>query len=181
MCAPCLDHPPSFDTMRSSVVYNDVSRHLVLCFKHGDMLQLAPLMARWMVQAGGELLKNADLIIPVPLHRYRLIRRQYNQAAILVNQISKIANLKKNNEALLRVRHTPSQGKKKYEERVKNLKASIQTNPKYLNLIKGKKILLVDDVYTTGATVQECCRVLKLAGAEEVNILTFARVVKGRN
>jgi ComF family protein len=180
-CAPCLDRPPQFHQMRSAVVYNDISRHLVLCFKHGDMLQLSKLLSRWMLNAGRELITESDIIIPVPLHRLRLLWRQYNQAAILSNHIAKMSGTPKQNELLLRVRHTASQGKKTYKDRVKNVKSSIQINPKYADMIKNKRVLLIDDVYTTGATIEECCRVLLKAGASAVNVLTFARVVKGRN
>lgn len=181
LCGPCLEKPPAYDHMRSAVVYNDVSRHLVLCFKHGDMLQTCKVISRWMLNAGGELIANADVIIPVPLHRLRLMWRQYNQAAILSNEIAKLSGKKRHNEILIRSRHTPSQGKKTYQERVKNMKKAIRLNPKYAEQIKGKQVLLIDDVYTTGATVEECCRVLKAGGASKVDVLTFARVVKGIN
>ena len=178
-CAPCIDKPPAFNQMRSAVIYNDISRHLVLCFKHGDMLQISKLLSRWMINAGRDMVYNADVIIPVPLHRLRLLWRQYNQAALLVNQIAHFSGVKRQNEMLIRVRHTPSQGKKNYKDRVKNLKSAIAMNPRYSQDIKGKKVLLIDDVYTTGATIEECCRVLKSAGAESVDVLTFARVAKG--
>jgi ComF family protein len=180
-CAPCLDHPPAYDRMRSAVVYNDISRHLVLCFKHGDMLQMAKLLSRWMINGGTELIKHADLMVPVPLHRLRLLWRQYNQAAILTNEIASLSGTPRHNEILIRSRYTPSQGKRTYKERIKNVKSAIQINPKYADLIRGQKVLLVDDVYTTGATVEECCRVLKAGGAKSVDVLTFARVVKGRD
>lgn len=180
MCAPCLDNPPTFTYMRSAVVYNDVSRHLVLCFKHGDMLQLSKLISRWMMQAGIELIKNADVIVPVPLHRWRLLWRQYNQAAILANEIANLSGTPRHNEILVRNRYTPSQGKKTYKERVKNVKSAIQLNSEYAHLVKDKHVLLIDDVYTTGATIEECCKIIKAGGAKTVNVLTFARVVKGR-
>ncbi len=180
LCAACLDHPPAYEHMRSAVVYNDVSRHLVLCFKHGDMLQISKLLSRWMTTAGHDLLKSADLIVPVPLHPMRLFWRQYNQAAVLSNQISTLSGVPRHNEALVRSRYTPSQGKRTYEERVKNVKSAIAVNPTYGKLIKGKQVLLIDDVFTTGATVEECCRALMKGGAKSVDILTFARVVKGR-
>lgn len=180
-CAPCLDKQPEFNQMRSAVVYNDISRHLVLCFKHGDMLQLSKLLSRWMHTAGKEIISRSDILIPVPLHFTRLMWRQYNQAAILSNQIAKLADKNKHNEILTRNRYTPSQGKKTYKERVKNVKSAIQINPKYADLICGKNVLLIDDVYTTGATINECCRILKAGGASSIDVLTFARVVKGMN
>jgi ComF family protein len=180
-CAPCLDHPPAYNQMRSAVVYNDISRHLALCFKHGDMLQISKLLSRWMIHAGVHMIKGADVIVPVPLHRCRLMWRQYNQAAILGNEISRLSGTPKHNEILVRTRYTPSQGKRTYKERVKNVKSAIRMNPKYPDMIKGKRVLLIDDVFTTGATVEECCRILKSGGASSVDVLTFARVVKGRN
>lgn len=180
VCGPCLDERPVYDSMRSAVVYNDVSRHLVLCFKHGDMLQLSKLLSRWMTTAGQDLLQRADMIVPVPLHRARLFWRQYNQAAILANEISNLSGISRNNEILVRTRYTPSQGKRNYKERVKNVKSSIKVHEKHTPLLKGRRILLIDDVFTTGATVSECCRALKKSGAAAVDVLTFARVVKGR-
>lgn len=180
-CAACIDHPPEFACMRSAVTYNDISRRLVLGFKHGDMLQLTKLLARWMVQSAGPVLQKSDIIVPVPLHRLRLLKRQYNQAALLANHISQLSKIKAENQLLCRVRHTPSQGRKTRKERILNLKSAIQVSPDYAILLQGKTVLLIDDVYTTGATVEECCRVLKLAGAKGVNVLTFARTVKGRN
>lgn len=176
VCAPCLDDAPSFDRARSSVVYTTTSRHILMGFKHGDMLQVAKILARWMGHTGAEFLKEADLIVSVPLHPLRLIWRQYNQAAILVNELAKIANKPRQNEILKRCRYTPSQGKKTLKERQKNIKAAFKVNPKYNEAVQGKRILLVDDVLTTGATVEECSKVLKKAGARSVDVLTFARV-----
>lgn len=178
ICATCLDHPSSFDQARSSVTYTPVSRHILMGFKHGDMLQVAKIMARWMFHAGADLLQQADLIVPVPLHPLRLMWRQYNQAALLVNELARISGVEKQNELLIRCRYTPSQGKKTLKDRRKNVKSAFKTNPRYIHMIAKKRILLIDDVLTTGATVDECCKALKKAGAQAVDVLTFARSTK---
>ncbi len=180
-CVTCLDFPPRFRKMRSAVIYNDASRQLIMNFKHGDMLQLVPLLSKWMFLAGQNIIHPNHLIIPVPLHKKRLLKRQYNQAALLANHIAKSAGIPKENEALVRIRYTESQGKKNHKERVKNIQSSIEVHPDFRTQLAGKHILLIDDVYTTGATIDECCKALHMAGVESIDVLAFARAVKGRS
>ncbi len=178
VCAPCLEKPPIYNNARASVRYTTTSRHLLMSFKHGDMLQISKIMARLMAHAGADLIKLADLMVPVPLHPWRLFWRQYNQSALLVDEIMKLSELPRENELLGRSRHTPSQGKRKVKDRRKNVKTAFKVNPRFKDTLRGKRILLVDDVLTTGATVDECSKVLKKAGAKTVDVLTFARVTK---
>lgn len=176
ICAPCLNSPPEFDCARASVIYTPESRHLLLAFKHGDMLQASKILARWMVTSGKDLIDSVDLIAPVPLHPLRLFLRQYNQSAILCNEISRLTGREKKNNLLKRNRYTSSQGQKKHKERQKNVKAAFTVNLPHL--VQGRNILIIDDVMTTGATVNECAKALKKGGASKVNVLTFAHVLR---
>ncbi|MCB9965499.1 MAG: ComF family protein [Rhodospirillales bacterium] len=179
MCCPsCLSDPPEFSKARAPLLYEDQSRSLILRFKHADQLHTLDTFLPWMLKAGASLLEQTDLILPVPLHRWRLIKRRYNQAALIAARISKKANLPWHHDLLLRARATPTQGHKKALDRKKNVKDAFTVPARKKNLLTGKTILLIDDVYTTGATVRECSRTLLNAGAAEVNVLTLARVVK---
>jgi len=176
LCASCLDYPPPFERARSALKYDDVSRDLVLGFKHADQTHMVRSFIPWMEKAGADLLKNADILMPVPLHRRRLIARRYNQAAILAQYLSKAINVPVDVEGLLRIRATMSQGHMKAGDRHKNVKRAFSVNPK--TDIRSKAIILIDDVYTTGATAKECTKALLKAGAQRVDILTLTRVVR---
>lgn len=124
------------------------------------------------------MLHNADAIIPVPLHRWRLLKRRYNQAAIMAHYLGRDTEVSVLYEGLLRTRSTQVQGHLNYEQRRKNVKSAFTINPKCTFNIKGKTLILIDDVYTTGATVKECAKALKKAGAKSIHVLTLARVVR---
>jgi len=176
-CPKCMEHAPVYDRARACLRYDGASRDLILRFKHADGMHVAPSMIDFMVTTmRRDGLDDADIVIPVPLHRFRLWRRRYNQAAILASGIGRKAGIRHIPDMLVRTRHTPSQGHKRAGERAKNVRAAFALRPRYADIIMGKKILLVDDVYTTGATVNECATVLKNAGATDVLVLTFARV-----
>ncbi len=176
-CMSCIDEPPPFKSARSVFKYGGLSRDLILGFKHGDKTHFVSLFIPFMEQVGSSLLSQADYIIPVPLHYMRFISRRYNQAAIISSALSKSSNIPHLPLAMKRVRATPSQGHLNSSEREKNVKKAFDVNQKYHSLLKGKSVILVDDVYTTGATVKECSKNLLKHGASEVNILTVARVV----
>ena len=133
-----------------------------------------------MQKAGAGILAKADLIVPVPLHRFRLIRRRYNQAGLLAAALSKESGIRCAQEALVRRRATPTQGRRKYRARQENVRNAFGVNPRSASIICGKHVVLVDDVLTTGATVNECARALKKAGALSVSVLTIARTVLDR-
>lgn len=178
ICLGCLKSPPVFDKARAALVYDDASRDIILGFKHGDQMQSVPSFMPWLLQAGGKLLEKADYILPVPLHRFRLMRRRFNQSAIIAQFLSKEVRVPVVLDGLARNRATQTQGHLNSNERQRNVKNAFCVNEAYLDKIKGKNIVLIDDVYTTGATVNECAKELLKSGVGAVNILTLARVVK---
>jgi ComF family protein len=178
LCAACMEREASFDRSRSAVTYNDASRKLVLAFKYGDRLHTVHTFVPWMIRAGQELLDRADVIIPVPLHRRRLRERRFNQSALLAQEIAKAIGQNYIPDALLRIRHTLPQKGLKAKERDKNVRGAFVVNDSHHSHLRDKNILLIDDVFTTGSTLNECARVLKAAKAASVSVLTIARVTK---
>lgn len=178
LCAKCQSHPPLYDRARAALVYDDVSRDIILKFKHGDQINAAPVFVPWLKQAGADILADTDVLVPVPLHYWRLLRRRYNQAALLGQFLAREIGISFLPEALQRTRATPPQGKLDQKSRQKNVKNAFVINPKAARVIYGKNIVLVDDVFTTGSTVSECAKVLKKAGAKSVSVLAAARVVR---
>jgi ComF family protein len=179
LCADCLSSPRPFDNAKSLLVYNDGCRKMILAFKHGDALHLHTTLAPLLTQLGKDFITEQSVLVPVPLHWRRLVKRRYNQAAVLGMEMSKIAHIPCWPDTLSRIRHTPPQGHKSAKDRHQNVAGAFDINTAYLGKITGKDIILIDDVFTTGATLEECAKVLKAAGAKTVNILTVARVVKG--
>lgn len=177
LCGECLADPPPFDHARAALRYNDSSRNLILGFKHGDHTLLTRLFAPWLMLAGKSFIMEADIIVPVPLHRWRLLRRRYNQAALLASALARLSRKPFDPLVLQRRRFTRSQGGLGRSARERNVQGAFYISPEKIRHIKGKSILLVDDVYTTGATVKACARALKQAGAARVLALTIARVV----
>ncbi|MDA1309304.1 MAG: ComF family protein [Proteobacteria bacterium] len=176
LCGRCLAEPPVYGRARSATLYDDASRGVLLRFKHGDGLHLTGLLGAWLARAGAPLLADADLLVPVPLHWTRLFARRYNQAAALALDLGARTDTLVDVLSLTRVRRTPSQGTRTRSGRERNVRGAFQVLPDRANLIRGKRVLLVDDVLTSGATVSACTRVLLRAGAAGVDILTIARV-----
>ncbi len=179
LSAEAIADPPPFDRARAVAVYGDVARRLVHGLKYRDRLELARWMSGWMVRAGGDLLDAADVVVPVPLHRRRLWWRRYNQSALLAHVLSVKAGKPLANDALVRVRATAQQVGLSADERDRNVRGAFRVVPAGKRHIAGRRVLLVDDVYTTGATAKAGTRALMRAGAVGVDVLTFARVVKG--
>lgn len=178
-CASCIREKPEFSTARAVLIYNDASRSALLSFKHGDQTHMVPAFVPWLKKAGAEMLEDADYILPVPLHTTRLITRRYNQAALIASALAKEVGIKYLPDGLKRVRATPSQGHKRAKDRFENVKRAFAVGKRHAARLDGKKIILVDDVFTTGATVRECTKILLKAGAREVHVLTIARVLRG--
>jgi ComF family protein len=175
-CGHCLNEPPRFTSARAAFLYDEASRKLVLGFKHGDRTYAAKALAVWMHRVADEFIAQADMLVPVPLHRWRLFQRRYNQSSLLAHEIGRLAGKPVLSHALRRVRATPSQGHRKRKERQDNVRGAFAIAPRQRALLKDKVIVLVDDVLTTGATVEECSRVLLAAGAARVHVLTLSRV-----
>lgn len=170
--------PPAWDRARAAVRFGDVARDLVHQLKYGDRLDLAPLLSRFMWVAGEQMLQDADALVPVPLHWTRLWRRRFNQAAVLAQGISKISGVPVELEAVKRVRRTPAQVGLDKADRRRNVDAAFAVSDEARGRIHGRKLVLVDDVLTTGATLDALARALSRAGAARVDVLVFARVVQ---
>ena len=179
LCGSCAVEPPAFDRARAALRYDEGARSLILAFKHADRTDSAPAFGRWLARAGAELLAGADLIAPVPLHRWRLLKRGYNQAAILARALARETALPLVPDLLQRRRATRSQQGLSGQARLANVTAgAFRPHPWHRARIAGRKVVLVDDVMTTGATVGACAQVLRKAGAAGVDVLTLARVVR---
>ena len=177
-CAACIAEPPPWDRARAVFAYDEASRSLILGFKHSDRLHAAPAFGRWLARAGAELAADADLIAPVPLHWLRLALRRYNQAALLADALARASGRVAVPDLLKRMRRTPSQGRLGRSERLKNVAGAFRVRDRHRLRIEGARILLVDDVLTTGATARACTQALLSAGAAAVDVVTLARVVR---
>jgi ComF family protein len=172
-----IANPPAYDRARAAVRYDDIARDLVLGFKFGDRLDLAPILGHWMARAGQELTRNADALIPVPLHLRRLWARRFNHSAALAGAISQLSGVAVLYDALKRVRATPQQVGLSKPQRAENLQGAFRVSPDRKAEIAGRRLVLIDDVLTSGATVDACARALLRAGTAHVDVLVFARVV----
>jgi ComF family protein len=171
-----LKHPPVYDRARAVGRFDRVMRELIHKLKYGDRHDARRLFGRWLKDAGAEILTGADLLLPVPLHRWRLLRRRFNQAAILAYELSRETGIPCDPFLLTRVRATPSQVGLTPDERQRNLAGAFAVPAGASKRIAGRNLVLIDDVITTGATVSACARVLKRAGAARVDVLALALV-----
>lgn len=171
--------PPAYARARAAVRYDEIARSMVHALKYGDRLDLAPTMARWMGRAGGELLAEADIVVPVPLHWRRIWARRFNQSATLAKLLAAPRGLPVGHTALKRIKATPQQVGLSKAERASNMQGAFRVDAAGKAEIGRRHVLLVDDVLTSGATVDACSRALLRAGARQVDVLVFARVVDG--
>ncbi len=178
LSAEAIADPPPFDRCRAVAVFDDVARQLVHGLKYRDRLELARWMAGWMVRSGAEVLAEAELVVPVPLHRRRLWSRRFNQSALLARTVAERAGKVLGSSALARIRPTVQQVGLTADERDRNVRGAFRVPLEQKPMVAGRRVLLVDDVYTTGATVRAATRALLRAGATAVDVLIFARVVK---
>lgn len=179
-CGACQNVSRSFDQAISALRYDDDSRTMIIGFKHHDKLEYASYFAKLLNHAGAAFFKECDIIAPVPLHKKRLLKRRYNQSALISRILARELSLEHGPDLLIRTKNTPPQ-QGNIKKRSKNVRGAFKVGPKQRQAVKGKNILLIDDVYTTGSTAENCAKALKKAGAEKVNVLTIFRVVSPQN
>jgi ComF family protein len=181
LCGACSARPPAYGRARAVFAYDEASRSMVLGYKHADRTDAAPAFGAWLARAGAALLDDADLVAPVPLHRTRLIRRRYNQSALLAQAAARAAGRRCVPDLLRRTRRTRSQGGLGASARRRNVQGAFALREEWRDAVRDARVVLVDDVLTTGATVEACARCLTGAGAASVDVLTLARVVRPGN
>ncbi len=174
VCGACAGRAPAFDTARAALAYDDHARRLVLDLKRGGRRDGLPVFARWMAAAGQEALAKADFLAPAPMHWTRLAVRSFNQAAWLTQTLAKSVGKSWRPGALTRTKRRRSQEGLSASERRRNVGGAIKASARF----EGKIVVVIDDVFTTGATLEACARALRKAGAAEVHGLTLARVVR---
>jgi ComF family protein len=175
-CPACQAAPPVFQRAVAAFRYDAEARRLILPFKHGDQTALTGVLVRHMVRAGVELLERAEVLVPVPLHRRRLFIRRYNQAALLSQAVGAAASRPVILDGLARMRMTTSLGTMTAEERAASVAGAFAVRPKRRDRLSGRRVLLIDDVITSGATANACATALLEAGALSVDVLLAARV-----
>jgi ComF family protein len=168
--------PPAYNRARAAVRFDEISRALVHALKYGDRLDLAPMMGRWISHAGSALLAEADALVPVPLHWRRQWARRFNQSAMLAASVSAQSGVPVATEALKRVKATAQQVGLSRAERASNIQGAFKVPESGRAAVAGRRLVLIDDVLTSGATVDGCARALNRAGAASVDVLVFARV-----
>jgi ComF family protein len=172
-----IAHPPAYQRARAAVRFDETARALVHAFKYNDRLDLAPMIGGWMARAGRELLDGADALVPVPLHWRRLWTRRFNQSAALAERIAHQSGVAVAHHALKRVKATAQQVGLSRNDRASNVQGAFRVPPDAKADVAGRRLVLVDDVLTSGATCDACARALLHGGAAQVDVLTFARVV----
>ena len=179
-CLTCRTTPPPWREARAALMYDSAARNLILPFKHADRTDIAATLALHMQRAGAALLARADLLVPVPLHRWRLLARRYNQAALLAAALSRRTGRPALQDALRRIRVTQQLGRLPAAERAALLMGAIAVRPSRAAAVAGKRILLIDDVLTSGATARACTQALLDAGATSIDVLVASRVADPR-
>lgn len=177
ICGACIAAKPKYDKAISVFQYDDYSKKIIHKFKYQDQLHVLNYFVRLMLNMGKEVIDQSDIVIPVAMHKYKLLKRGYNQAALLAMRIATEKKIKYLPQALIKNNNSQAQAGLKKDERLLNIKNSFELNPKYKEFLKGKRILLVDDVITTGATILECCKTLTKAKPDKIFVLTLAKRV----
>lgn len=178
LCDDCLALARPWDRGRAAFLYRDKGREIVLALKHGDRLDLARPAARWLLRAAQPLLRPGMLVAPVPLHWLRLLRRRYNQSALLSAGLARLAGLDHIPDLLRRRRRTPTQDGRTREGRFANLADAIDVAPRHAAALAGRSVLIIDDVMTSGATLAAAAEACRAGGAAEVSVAVLARVAK---
>jgi ComF family protein len=176
LCPACVQAPPAFGRARAALLYDSGAQRLILPLKYADRTELAHVLALHMARAGAALLRAAELLVPVPLHRRRLFARRYNQAALLAWAVGRRAGVAVLPDALVRLRATAPLGEMSAARRAAEVANAFAVRPARAERIGGRRVLLIDDVLTSGATADSCARALLAAGAAGVDVLAAARV-----
>lgn len=177
LCGECFRARPPFECARAACVYDQASRALILPFKHADRTDLLPTLINLLQRPAAPLLAKADIVAPVPLHWTRLLSRRYNQAALISNKLAAMGSTKSIPDLIIRKKRMPSQGGQSKRGRHQNVKGAFKVRARFRPQLRDQRVLLVDDVMTTGATVSEVSRVLLRAGASAVDVITISRAV----
>ena len=178
ICDKCENFHHYFDCCRSVFSYDDFSKVPILNFKHKDATYLAATFSQWMYRIGKEILRDADFIVPVPITKRKLMKRFYNQSALLGKRISELSGVPFTPSFLTKPVDTLPQEGLSREARLKNIIGAFKVRLSAEKLINKSTLVIIDDVFTTGATVDECAKTLKQAGANKVNVLTIAKVIE---
>jgi ComF family protein len=176
-CGECLAHPPSYDRLRAAVAYGEIARQVALKLKYSGRPAVAETLAHFMRRHLDW--EEGALLVPVPLHRWRIWKRGYNQSALVATAMARHSGCRAELDMLRRVKATPVLRGMGRKERARAVRGAFRVTEAGMRAIAGRTVILVDDVYTSGATANACARALKRAGAERVNIICWARVVRG--
>jgi len=177
MSAEAIADPPPFRRLRSAVLHRGAAQRMAVALKFHDRTDLAPWMARWMQRAGRELFDDCDVILPVPLHKWRFWSRRFNQSAELARTLAQLSGKPFAPHAVIRIRRTHQQIGLGLKERKRNVDGAFRVPKEHDIHVRGRRVLLIDDVYTTGSTVKAVTRALLRGGAKSVDVLTFSRVL----
>ena len=180
LCGACHNHLPIINPLRALYRYNEVTRRLVVPFKHNDRLDMLPVLQRMLAPLFADMTETNPLVVPVPLHRWRFFTRRYNQAAELARALCQNQNITHlyQPDLLFRQKHTVSMGRLSRTDRAANVKRAFRTDEQTPQLAAGRNILLIDDVMTTGATLESCARCLRAqTTCKDISALVFARVI----
>lgn len=175
ICGACIQNRPNYDRAISLMKYDDYSKKIIHKFKYQDQLHILEYLTTLMNNMGKEIIKQADIIAPVPMHKYKLLKRGYNQAALLAMRIAENSNLIYLPQLLIKNKSTIAQADLNKKQRMSNIKGSFVLNSKFSTEIKGKNILIIDDVVTTSATINECAKILKKAQPAKILVLSLAK------
>jgi ComF family protein len=175
ICNRCNITKPCFDNSACVFIYSDFSKDIIHRLKFQDNTQIAKYLSKWLARSGQDILMKTDILAPIPIHFFRLFTRKFNQSALIAKYLPLNHNLQYHHNLLIKHRYTKPQSDLNYNLRTKNICDSFKLNSKFLEIVKNKNITLIDDVMTTGATANECAKILKLAGASQVFILALAR------
>ncbi|MEZ5692041.1 MAG: ComF family protein [Rickettsiales bacterium] len=178
LCAGCIHDEPKYTRARAAFCYDEHSHKLITRLKYSDQTQLAITYSNWLINAGKEFIEVSDIVTPVPLHYLRFIGRRFNQSALLASNLASKTNISYLPDLLKRKRYTKPQTGLTKKQREKNVRNAFLVNEHYIKSVKNKNILLIDDVFTTGSTINQCSKSLLKAGASQVNVLTLARTIK---